>query len=153
MANNIYQIQLEPRDFIRDEAIANAAILPGMLLERMSTGKFKAHATAGGTAERLVAVEDVLQGNGITDTYAAADRVQANIQRRGNMVYMRLANGQSVAIGDFLVSNGDGYLKKHTVDSSGVVVEEDKIAVALEAVDMSGSSGVDPDGFIKVRIL
>ena len=28
-----------------------------------------------------------------------------------------------------------------------------RLAVAIEAVDMSDSSGADPDGFIKVRIL
>jgi len=153
MANNIYQIQLEPRDYLRDEALASAQVLPGMLVERDSNGKFKPHATAGGVAERLVAVEDVLQGNGITDAYASGALVQANYQRRGNQVYMRLANGETAVIGSKLVSNGDGYLKVATADSSAVVVEEDVLAVAIEAVDMSDSSGADPDGFIKVRII
>jgi len=79
-----------------------------------------------------------LQGNGIDDSYSADDPVQVWIPYRGDEFYGVLIDGENVAIGDFLESAGNGYLKKYT---SGVIV-----GVALEAVDLSGSSGEESSG-------
>jgi hypothetical protein len=128
----------------KKEALAAAGITPGMLLERDSNNKFKAHATAGGHAQSLFAVEDDLQSNEITTAYSTGNRVFARVFRPGDEVYALIANGENIAIGDKLVSNGDGYLKKRTEDSSGTIVEEYVVTYALEAVDLSDSSGADP---------
>ncbi len=142
---------------IRYEALANAALTPGHLLYLLSTGKVAVHATAAGNAEKMFAVEDDLQGNDIDDAYSSGDLVQYEIMPRGNEVYALLSNGQSVAIGDPLESAGDGTLRKHVpdIDSASdteTIYAEAIVGYAMEAVDMSGSSGVDPSGRIRVRI-
>ena len=140
---------------VRNEAIANAAITPGHLVELMSTAKVRVHATAGGAGvERAFAVEDDLQGNDIADAYSAGDMVQYNIMLPGDEVYALLANGENASIGSKLESAGDGTLRVVDTDTSvGTIAIQSQVAVALEAVDMSGSSGADPSGRIKVRIM
>lgn len=153
---------------IIEEYEANAAITPGMLIELMSTGKVRAHATAEGNVLPMFALEDELQGNGIDDAYAAADRVQCWIPQRGEQVYAIVADGQNIAIGDWLASNGDGALREHVTETESWNVSEagavtvnplQIIAQALEALDLSGSSGEEssgPLGFdkrIRVRIV
>ena len=94
------------------EYVANAAITPGHLIEVMSTGKVRVHANAGKDALPMFALEDELQGNGIDTAYAANNQVQCWFPYRGDQVYAILADGENVIIGDFLVSAGDGTLKK-----------------------------------------
>ena len=106
------------------EKVANAAITPGMLVEEMSTGKVRAHATSEGNVLPIFALEDELQGKGI--------------------------DGNNIAIGDWLASNGDGYLKEHVAETESWAVSEAGevtvlplaiVAQAIEAVDTSDSSG------------
>lgn len=141
-------------DGVRNEALANATIKPGMLVQLMSTGKVRAHASAGQNAQTAFAVEDDLQGKGIGDSYSADELVQYNIFAPGDQVLAWLQNGESVVIGDFLESAGNGELKKYVPDSAGVVEYPNSlVAVAREAVDMSDSSAADPSGRIIVEIL
>jgi hypothetical protein len=150
------------------EKEANAAITPGMLIEEMSTGKVRAHASAEGNVLPMFALEDELQGNDIDDAYAADDRVQCWIPQRGEEVYAILADGYDIDIGDWLASNGDGYLREHTAEVESWGVSEagavtvnplQIVAQALEAVDTSGSSGEESSGTlgyakrIRVRIV
>jgi len=141
------------KDFtnIQEEAIANAEIAPGMLVELMSTNKLRKHATAAGNAAAMFAIENELEGQGVDTVYAAADIVQYRIFRPGDMVNAILANEENVAIGDFLESNGYGFLRKYVaaktsfdVDQTAVEIDADKpksiIAIAMEALDLSGSS-------------
>jgi len=103
---------------VQKEALASGTVTPGMLLEQTSAAAatVKAHAVAGGHAQSAFAVEDDLQGNDIDDNYATGARVLYKVFRPGDEVYALLANGENIAIGDKLSSNGDGYLKKATVD-------------------------------------
>jgi len=137
------------------EGIGSGVIKPGHLLERTSAAAatVKVHATAGGVAQRLFAVENDLYGKEIGDSYSAADKVFFINALPGDQINALIANGESIAIGDKLISAGDGTLKEHTTDSSGVAVEEDVVAYALEACDMSDSSAADPSGrcLIEVR--
>lgn len=136
---------------IIEEYTANAAILPGQLVELMSTGKVRVHANAGQNALPMFAVEDDLQGNGIDDSYSADDKVQIWVPRRGDIVYAVLADGNDVSKGDFLESDGNGDLQKHTADvaqgggSSAIadttVYGSQIVGVALQTVDTSDSSG------------
>lgn len=138
---------------VRREAVANAAITPGMLVEIMSTGKIRKHATAGGNMVQMFAVEDDLQGNGISTDYAASSIAQYNVMQRGDEVFALLKNGETAVIGSLLESDGAGQLQVHVADdSSSPVVSNQIVGVAVEAVDMSGSSGADPSGRIKVMI-
>lgn len=150
MAKNT--IKLKKYVDIINEYTAAAAIMPGMLIELITAGTVRAHATAAGNVAKMFALEDELQGNGIDTAYAAADRVQCWNPVPGEEVFAILSDGETVVKGDFLSSNGDGYLRKHVAeteswrnDESGahaVTVSPNAIvAIALEAVDLSASSG------------
>lgn len=142
MAYNTIILKGDP---VRGEGKANAAITPGQLIERMSTGNLRRHAGAGQNAQRMFALEDELQGNEIGDNYAANAIAQYGIFSAGMEVYALLANGETAVIGSLLESNGDGDLRVHTADSAGAVeYPEAIVALAREALDMSGSSGEDP---------
>lgn len=141
---------------IRSEAIANAAITPGHLVEEMSTGKVKVHATAGGNAEKAFAVEDDCQGQIISHAYVADEKVQYEVFGPGCEVNALIADEQDIDIGDPLESAGDGTLQKHvpaaTDDSAATFYAQGIIGYAREAVDMSGSSAEDPSGRCRIRI-
>lgn len=153
---------------IVEESTANAAITPGMLIEPMSTGKVRAHATAEGNVIPMFAFENELEGQDLDDNYEADDKVQCWIPQRGEEVYAILADGYDIDIGDWLASNGDGYLREHTAETESWGVSEagevtvkplQIVAQALEAVDTSGSSGEESSGTlgyakrIRVRIV
>lgn len=137
---------------VLEEFTAGGTITPGMLIAVGSAGTVAAHAVEAGNVLPMFAVEDELQGKDISDNYSSGNKVQCWIPGRGDQVYAWLANGENVVIGDKLVSDGAGKLKKFVSSSDGdlpaCIVGE-----AVEAVDMSGSSAVDPDGRIIVRIL
>ena len=157
MAKNTIRVQT---DMPFENAIASGAITPGMLLEMTTTtavnGKwtYKAHSvTDTNFPSRAFAVEDGEVGNEITDAYTTAEQIKLTHFSPGDIVYALIANGENIAVGDKLVSNGDGYLKEATADSSGTVEEEWLVGIALEACDMSSSSGADPAGYCMVRVL
>jgi len=137
------------------EFIAGGTVTPGMLLKRTSVANTAiAHGTAGGTCQKMFAIEDELQGKEITENYSSTNRMQVVFPQRGDVVLALLADGENVAVGDFLVSNGAGRLAKLVAASSGVAEYADAVVgVAMEAVDMSGSAGADPSGRIQVEIL
>lgn len=146
-------IKLKKYFDVVNEYNAGTAITPGMLIEVAADGDVDPQNVAGGVCEKMFALEDELQGRTIDTAYAVTDPVQCWIALPGEEVLAWLANGEDVAIGEKLVAAGGGALKAATADSSAVVTEEHVIAVAMEAIDMSGSSGVDPTGRIKVRIV
>ena len=122
------------------------AITPGMLIERTSTAdQCQAHSSAGQNAVRMFAIEDANQGKEISDNYAVSARIQVGIFNAGDEVVALLADGENAAIGSFLESNGDGYLKVHAASSAGAVeYPEAIVGQSLVALDFSGSSGADP---------
>lgn len=132
-------------DYERYEAIADGAVTPGNLVEYTSAGKVKNQTNAALLCEAAIAVENGLYGKELTVDYADEDLVQYNIQRSGNIVYVHVADGQDIAIGDLLVSNGDGKVKER-------VAEVSFLFTALEACDMTGSSGADPSDLCRVRV-
>jgi hypothetical protein len=139
-----------------EEKTAYDAIIPGMLVERYGTvGKIRKHATANGNAIPKFVLEDELQGQGLDDEIAAGEKVQVWTPYRGDKVNALLSDGENVAEGDWLASNGDGYLQKFVGGDSGTAEELplEIVAQALEAVDRSTSSGGDTNttGRIKVE--
>lgn len=138
-----------------EEALANAALTPGHLIELISTGKVQKHATAGGSKKQcLIALENSPGGVEITTAYAADERVYYACGRRGDIFNMLIANGENVAIGDELESNGDGTLRKFVADTSALTRTVNcVVGVARTAVDMSGSTLADPSGRCHVQLV
>ena len=153
-------IKLKNFSDVNEEIVAAGTIYPGMLVERTSANKVQAHSTAGGNALQMFACEDALQGKTIDQTYVSTDPVQVWFPGRGDHVYAILADDNDVAIGDFLESDGNGYLQKHAADVSDAPnVTNQIVAKALEAVDTlnsSAQSSASPLGLerrIKVQIV
>lgn len=128
-----------------EEAYAAAALTPGHLLATNSDGKVLKHATAGGKAERLFALEDALQGRTINTAYAADELVGIVVAAPGDVVYAWLSEGENVTPASLLTSNGDGTLKV----AGG---SDEIIAKSMETLDKS-DSGLEGDGRLVVRIL
>ena len=136
---------------IINEYDAEAAIIPGELIQLNSNGNVEVHDVAGGNLLHMFALEDELQGKGIDDAYAAEDKVQCWVAVRGEEVYAILADGQDIAIGDFLESNGAGELQLHTPDTADsddtiTVYSNQIVGISLEDIDLSGSSGEESSG-------
>ena len=129
----------------QEELAAAAVITPGFLVEITSAGTVQAHSTAGGNAAPAkFAIEDSIQGNDITDNYAATNKVQVWTPQKGDWVYAILSDGENVSIGTELESAGDGALQEHSVDSEGETNQGDQIVgIAREAKDLSDSSGAE----------
>jgi len=132
---------------VYEEYAASATITPGELIE-MTEGynTVRAHSTEGGNVLPMFAVEDALQGNGIDDDYSSGDRVRCWTPLRGDVVNAILEDGEAVSIGDFLESNGSGYLQKLVdveISSQAVdiVYPASIVGISLENLDLSGSSG------------
>lgn len=131
---------------IDDEKVANAALDPGHLIERMSTDKVRKHATAGGPVFPMFAVEDAFQGRAIGDAYNTTTNAQVAcwIPTRGDQVYAKISSSsEALVIGDFAESAGDGTLRKYDIASSSGVIEGAQVIVgrAIEAI-AAGASGV-----------
>lgn len=138
----------------RREYDAASAITPGDLVELNSSGAVLRHNSAGARiGPRYVAVENDIAGDDITHDYATGEVVQVHSARPGEVLLMRLGAGSSVAIGDFLQSNGAGRLASVDADSSAFDAEATSIfAVALEARDMD-SSGIDSTALFRVEVI
>lgn len=151
-------IKLKKYSDVIEEFTATVAITPGMLIENHADDSCRPHATADGDVIPMFALEDELQGKGIDDAYAIGAQVQCWIPYRGDIANAILADGETAAYGDFLISNGDGYLKVYEAESSGELGSTRQIVgQAVEALDLSGSSGEESSGFkgnarIRVRI-
>jgi len=154
-------VKLKNFSDVNEEYTATAvALTPGMLLELTSAGTVQAHSTAGGNVLPMFAFEDELQGKGIDDAYAVSDKIQVWIPGRGDIVYAIVANDNDIAIGDFLESDGNGYLQEHAADISNAPnVTNQIVGQALEAVDTlnsSAESSASPLGLarrLKVRLV
>lgn len=110
---------------------------PGMLLEETSTGTLQVHSTAGGAGETIIAQEDALQGKLVTDAYAAADMVNAYIERPGNLGLAVLKAGSAYTPATKLISAGDGTLKPTTGTPAKV------FATPITSLDLSASGAVN----------
>lgn len=129
---------------IRKEGIADAAIVPGMLVKLAADGKFDPHGTAAAATPKAFAFEKELWANNQTNgqpiagapidsAYAAGDRLLYGVCSSGAEVYALLPpSAAAIVAGDLLESAGNGCLRKLT---TGVA-----LAMALEAVDNSGDA-------------
>jgi len=144
------RIQLKGNSGCYEEYLAAGVIKPGHLIRVQLNGFVIPHDFERGQAERMFALEDALQGRGIETAYASGERVFCYLAVPGEQIYAWLAFGQSVQIGDFLASDGNGNLAA-IAESGGATFQRDSVAVAMEAVDNNDSG--DNNARIKVRIL
>jgi hypothetical protein len=109
-------IKLAGPDGVQEEFIvaSGATLKPGMLVRRTSATQCNVHATSGGDGASLILLEDAYQGLGVDDSAAAATRVYAEYVIPGAKRYARLKASENVAVGDLLISGGDGTLIKTT---------------------------------------
>lgn len=135
------------------EAVPAAAFSPGHLLEWTSASKLQKNSGDGVACEVIIADMNVNEGEGVSDAYATTDRAIGAIPYPGATARVKLKNGENAAIAAKLCSAGNGEFRVCKSDSSGTVVEDYQLCIALEAVDMSDSSAADPDGWILVRFL
>lgn len=115
------------------EALAGAAITPGMLIAKNATGAVIPHAGGTAAAAPLFAREMDLAGGTIDDAYETGDTVVYHHAQRGDRIYAFLADEGTSAIGGLLESAGGGALRPVT---TGVPV-----ATALELVNNVGGTG------------
>lgn len=141
VANRIVLIGSDSR---HEEYIAAVPLLPGELLVRNSSNQVSPHATAGGVAERFIALEDALQGRTIDHAYAAGDLVAVGVMNPGDKVQARLDAGENVIIGDQLSSAGNGKFQKVTGSDKALAISE-------AAIDNTSSEAVPV--FIPIRLL
>jgi hypothetical protein len=161
-------IKLKNYLHIREEFTASNAILPGMLVELNGTaGYIKKHSGAGKTVLPMFAIEDALQGKAIDETYATGDKVQVWIPTRGDIVYALLADEEKVVIGDFVESNGAGYLRKRIPESwesadaqaANTIYDHSIVGQVIEDKDLSSLEGSESSAatatttqFVAIRI-
>ena len=141
MAISKQRIQVKNYGYAYEERDAGAAgIKPGMLVQVDTDGDVIVHATEGGRAECLVALEDSLQGKTVDDAYTVDNPVRLMIFRPGEEFCGLLEANQTIDIGEGLISAGNGKFKSAT--DSGLTIAS-IVAYAMEAEDTSGSSPAD----------
>lgn len=106
-----YRIHNKGTLWRHEEAVAVGTISPGMLCEMTATPTVQAHSVEGGLSERLIALEDALQGRGVNTNYSATEIVTLALAAPGEVFNMLMAIGEDGAPGDKVVSAGDGTLK------------------------------------------
>ena len=136
MANRIHA----KGPFVYEEYVAaEADIQPGMLVKLNSSGQIIKHDVENGRAEVMFAQEDALQGRNVDQLYALNAVAGVILPNLASEFYGRLENDQVVAIGDWLVSRGNGLLKNiGSLDSGDIDVFT--VAVAMEAKDLTDSA-------------
>lgn len=143
-ANN--KIVLRHEDFALDEdgAVTGGAsdVTPGYLVERVNEGatdEYQAHSTDAeeSPATRFARKTGEIGGE-ISDAIAEGEILKVARALPGVRINAMLGNGDTVAYGDKLVSNGDGTLR--ALDTAGGDTDGAVVARAREAADASGGN-------------
>lgn len=91
---------------------ASGSIKPGYLVEYDGSGEIVPHSKRGGKAA-LVAKEDAIQGNTMSDVYTDGDPVLMHRMMRGDKLVGCVAGGAAaIALNDLLQSAGNGTIEK-----------------------------------------
>lgn len=97
-------------------------IWPGMLCKENSSGQAVVHATAGGFAEKIFALEDALQGLAPDTEYTTVGNMMPlGIFQSGALVNAMLYAGSNYTGGTQLISHGDGTLYPTTGSPSEII--------------------------------
>lgn len=132
------------------EEIAAGAITPGHMIA-MSAGAdtVVVHPTEGGYAERMFALEDALQGRNRDTAYASGERVTLIHAVPGDVLDLYIKAGENIAIGDKLISAGDGTLIENGSEASGTTVKQ-IVGVAVAANDLSASGAANTRSAVRI---
>ena len=130
-----------------EEYDAGAEIKPGMLVALSDAETVIPHATADGNVIPMFATENEFQGKTVNDVYAIGDRVQVWTPGRGDVV-VAIAGG-TIAVGDFLVSAGNGKLKA----GGTVTVPTGGGTVPTQIVVGQALTAAAADKFVLVKIV
>jgi hypothetical protein len=125
-------IVLRGSPVILEDEIADAAITPGHLLKRTTTG-FAKNTENNKLVPLYVAVERDELGKDVADAYAASDVVKVAALYPGCRAYMFIASGANIAKGDFLTGDTAGRLAAASTNP--------RLFVATEAVNNSAGPG------------
>jgi len=148
MANRVHS----KGPFIQEEAVAGeAGIYPGMLIKLNSSGQVIKHTTEGGVLgdETLIASEDALQGANADTVYTSGAIVTYYVGSPGSEYNLLIEDAQDIAIGDKIMSAGNGKLKETTDIESGDTLAK-VVGVATEANDLTGSNSSDTRSSVRL---
>ena len=132
-------IRLAGPDGVQEEfkVASGATIKPGMIVRRTSATECNVHNVSGGAGASLIVHENALVGLGVDDSATAAGDVFAEYVIPGAKRYARLKASENVAVGDQLISGGDGTLIKTTGTPSKVfAIAEEASNVATQELIM-----------------
>lgn len=118
-----------------------AALYPGMMVELNSSGNVAAASEGSTNPQKMFLFERELLGEGLNTEIPSGEKAQVWYPLPGDEVYAVLADGENVSIGDSLAPDGTGKLQAATNSAAG-----DAVAIAQEALDLSGSSGAESEG-------
>lgn len=149
---------------IGKEGKAGGTITPGMLVKRNSSDAIIAHNVAGGAGVAMFARENELAGKGIDVDYASNDTVFFEAVPSGAVVNAIVAaNAAAIVIGDLLVSDGAGGLRKATatpdvtasptqttINNAVAAAQQHIVGVAKSAID---NSAVATKGRVLVEVI
>lgn len=152
---DVNTIKLDSVQGVEVTGVAGASgILPGMLV-RPTGGtavrpSFAVHNVAGGNGVMFLVLEnryygDATSGGGVTAAWTNGSDIEVEIPQPGSLRAVLLKASENVAIGDLLVSGGDGTFIKATAFSSGNPFKY--YAQVLEA------SNVASNQLIRARVL
>jgi hypothetical protein len=136
---------LAGQPFLPQEKTASEAITPGHLVEFVPTGgsagQLRKHATAGGQATCMFALEVPTPDRRATtvpiDTpYQTGETVHWVMAQKCELLALVPASASAIVTGDALVSNGDGTLRKQGTGT--------EIVVAIAAEPVNNSAGGTP---------
>ena len=124
--------------FQYEEYISAEELTPGHLVEMTSAGYIQKHSTAWGRNERMFVQENALVGKTNNQAITSGEVTPVILPNLGSQVYALLADGETIVIGDWLGSAGDGTLQKFDEDSAGI--DDFAVGVAMEAKDLTADS-------------
>lgn len=137
LAFNRVDIDIDPVN--RLEGVAGGASVPGMLVKLASTGKYVVHATVDGQGELLVVGVNSFEGDDLSETvYADTNRIFMHHPQRGDKFLALIKDGENIAIGDHLASNGDGTFKKYDAPAIDAIMPH-VFAIAEDALDLTAA--------------
>lgn len=120
------------------EALADAAIRPGALVEQTATGQAESNdaATVFGT-QALFADRDFLQAKSVDDSWTSGEQVVSRKLPQDCVANVLVATGQAIARkGTGLSSNGDGTLKIALTDGTEKIVAYSDEIITTTAVTL-----------------
>lgn len=127
---------------IQREGRAAGAILPGHLVVMTAAALLAVNTVSSQQCQAAFAVEFDLTGRGIADAFAADDQVVYRIFAPGSHVYAWIADGEDIAYGTKLTSNGDGALREAVAGDF----------VVAEAREASAPSGADARAVVEISL-